>query len=184
MFLCEATRFYLAILFQKTMFSATLTVKHESTGQSYQLKVSSLGSVLELVEGFQGIIEEEYNMLFPEIPSLFYGGKEDEEDSVGIPSCPIPLEVMEYQEDPVQVSEVNDGSLPPTLSPPPKKVKCPECPMLDSTTNLARHVREIHHPDPGAKIHCDAPCPYSAPEGRYDVLPRRKESKNSWLRFT
>ena len=85
------------------MFSATLTVKHESTGQSYQLKVSSLGSVLELVEGFQGIIEEQYNMLFPEIPSLFYGGKEDEEDSVGIPSCPIPLEVMEYQEDPVQV---------------------------------------------------------------------------------
>ena len=74
MFLCEATRFYLAILFQKTMFSATLTVKHESTGQSYQLKVSSLRSVLELVEGFQGIIEEEYNMLFPEIPSLFYGG--------------------------------------------------------------------------------------------------------------
>ena len=45
------------------MFSATLTVKHESTGQSYQLKVSSLRSVLELVEGFQGIIEEEYNML-------------------------------------------------------------------------------------------------------------------------
>ena len=165
------------------MFSATLTVKHESTGQSYQLKVSSLGSVLELVEGFQGIIEEQYNMLFPEIPSLFYGGKEDEEDSVGIPSCPIPLEVMEYQEDPVQVSEVNDGSLPPTLSPPPKKVKCPECPILVSSTNLARYVREIHHPDPGAKIHCDAPCPYSAPEGRYDVLARHKESNSCWLRF-
>ena len=145
MFLCEATRFYLVILFQKTMFSATLTVKHESTGQSYQLKVSSLRSVLELVEGFQGIIEEEYNMLFPEIPSLFYGGKEDEEDSVGIPSCPIPLEVMEYQEDPVQVSEVNDGSLPPTLSPPPKKVKCPECPILGirnsrSATSPPRHL--------------------------------------------
>ena len=155
------------------MFTAILTVKHESTGQSYQLKVSSLGSVLELVEGFQGIIEEKYDMLFPEIPSLFYGGKEDEEDGGGVPSCPTPLEVIEYQEDP----------LPPTLPPPPKRVKCPECPTLVSPTNLARHVREIHHPDPGAKIHCDAPCPYSAPEGRYDVLARHKESNSCWLRF-
>ena len=116
------------------MFTAILTVKHESTGQSYQLKVSSLGSVLELVEGFQGIIEEKYDMLFPEIPSLFYGGKEDEEDGGGVPSCPTPLEVIEYQEDPVQDIEVNDGSPPPTLPPPPKKVKCPECSTLVSTT--------------------------------------------------
>ena len=166
------------------MFSATLTVKHESTGQCYQLKVSSLGSVLELVAGFQGIIEEQHSMLFPEIPSLFYGGYEDEEDGVGVPSCPVPLEVIEYKEVPEQHLEVNDSSLPPTLPPPPKKVKCHECSMLVSSTNLARHVREIHRPDPGTKIPCDAPCPYSAPEGRYDVLARHKESKNCWLRFT
>ena len=154
------------------MFTAILTVKHESTGRSYQLKVSSLGSVLELVQGFQGIIEEQYDMVFPEIPSLSNGGKEDEEDGGGVLSCPTPLEDIEYQEvdDPVQDIEVNDGSLPPTLPPPPKKVKCPECPMLVSPTNLAHHVREIHHPDPGAKIQSDAPCPYLAPEGRYDVL--------------
>ena len=164
------------------MFSATLTVKHESTGQCYQLKVSSLGSVLELVAGFQGIIEEQHSMLFPEIPSLFYGGREDEEDCV--PSCPVPLEVIEYKEVPEQDLEVNDSSLPPTLPPPPKKVKCHECSMLVSSTNLARHVREIHHPDPGTKIPCDAPCPYSAPEGRYDVLARHKESNSCWLRFT